>query len=134
MTKVPMAFLMHHGVQGMKWGHRKGSSSSSSSSPKRSRKELRKINKEGKEKFYNDRLNDAVKASIKHPDATLVKTRMAGVAGGQTVAMLGSEFTARLMQGAAIDKYSTVVASVKTKQGQWLANAHMNDRYQKVKA
>lgn len=154
--------LFHYGVKGMRWGVRrklddeglavgsppgkKKSSDSSSSktsgsqkeapAPKRSRKELRKINKEGADKFYRERAEKIIEEVSKSKgDDILVATIAPGTGPYQTL-LSGREFAEHLAAGGAIDIRNTDIYARKGKsngQDAWIQNKRFNEKYQKVK-
>ena len=126
---VLMSELTHFGVPGMRWGHRKAEGGSSA--PRMSRKEVRTVNKAGQKEFYLKRSTRAYEVAKKDPNALIRSSFMAGTV---PEVMLGREFVKRLESGATFDsKVTAVFAHKDTKTGAYFVDAHLNDRYQKVK-
>lgn len=101
-------FLAHHGIKGMKWGKRKGSSSDADSSEKPakklSRKEVRAVNREGQARHDRVRIETVYQEALAKGDKVLVSTMLRGdyaktvMTGKQFVesASVGTEFNARV--------------------------------------
>ena len=130
-------FLEHFGVKGMKWGKRKAeggtSSESNSASTKRlSRKEVRKINREGQRAHDTKRVNDVLAESLKKGDDILVSTMFAGET--YKTILTGKEFAERAAAGSHINARMTdVFASKKSGDNPYELRDNSQANYQKVK-
>ena len=97
--------LVHYGVKGMRWGHRKAA-------PKISRRENRKMNKAAAAKFYNDKADKLLSESIKKEDSIIIKVD--GPGSPYSTLMTGKEFTTYLSRGGAFDvKTSDIFAELR---------------------
>jgi hypothetical protein len=126
-------FLAHYGVKGMRWGHRKPDDSGGAAPKKRSRKELRAVNKAGREKFNQDRADKVLGAALKKGDGVLIKTHMPY--DQYPTIMSGKEFTTYLSRGGAFDiRMTDIYATKDEKAGTYVLNDQPTERYKKVKA
>ena len=100
--------LAHHGVKGMKWGHRKAHSTGIT------RKQNRQMNREARDKFYADKGDKILGeiASVKDKRDILVKTRTVDDPYG--IMMTGKEFMGYLDYNGAFDVKVTEIYAKKT--------------------
>lgn len=127
------AALEHHGVKGMRWGHRKAKTSGGDTPPKRlSRKEVRQINKQGREEFNQKRINDVLAKASKHGEGVLLKTRLPG--DEYPTIVTGKEFIEHISKGGAFDvRMTDIYATKDEKAGAYVLNEERTPQYQKVK-
>ena len=121
-------FLAHYGVKGMKWGVRKAQPTGSK---RLSRKEVRKINKEGQTNFYLDRANRAFATAQQDP-SVLIRTRTNLTS--PPMVLTGKEFFDHALRGGAFDiKMTAIYATKSSENGQYVVDEHLNDRYVPIK-
>lgn len=122
-------FLAHYGVPGMKWGKRKAQDSEDK--PTRlSRKEVRLVNKEGQQKFYEDKATRIFAESLKKGEKILVETMMAG--DYVPTIMTGKQFADHALSGGVFNIKTTEVFARKEGK-QYVLNEDRGHQYQKVK-
>ena len=121
--------LAHFGVKGMRWGVRKAQPTGSK---RLSRKEVRKINKEGKTNFYLDRTNRALATAQQDPSA-LIRTRT-NLKNPYPMVLTGKEFFDHALRGGVFDVRMTAIYATKSSEnGQYVVDEHLNDRYVPIK-
>lgn len=120
--------LTHYGVKGMKWGVRKAQPTGSK---RLSRKEVRKINKEGQTNFYLDRANRAFATAQQDPSA-LIRTRTN--LNSPPMVVTGKEFFDHALRGGVFDiKMTAIYATKSSENGPYVVDEHLNDRYVPIK-
>lgn len=130
--------LSHHGVKGMRWGHRKvkdlpsksGASKGPAEPPRKTRKEVRQINREGRAKFIEDKMHNMIVQSNKHPEGVLVS--IVTPHSTYPTVVTGKEFVAYLAAGGAFNAKASDIFAVKDeKAGKFVVQERTS--YQKVK-
>ena len=116
--------LAHFGVKGMKWGVRRNRDSGDTNKPRKiSRKENRRMNREAKSAFYENKANKLLDEALKGGDDILVMSLMQG----DTAPTLrtGREFVRELQKGRAMHVKMTDVYAKLESDG----NYHVRDKY-----
>ena len=118
--------IYHFGVKGMKWGVRKQYVPS--------RKETRAVNKQRKIDFYESRTRRAINTAAKLGDQTLIVTRKDPSSyKPEPWIMTGKEFITHIQSGGAFDlKMTAVYASKSKKDGLYVIDDHLYDKFKKV--
>ena len=135
-----MSELTHFGVPGMKWGHRKGPQvgdrikapdgqmATVVSHPRRlSRKEVRAVNKAGREQWAKDK---ADKLLVHAMNDSLIKLAMPGTV---PTVVTGKQFVNYVKNQGAFDIYASDVWASKTPYGTAYKMSEPTAGYKKIK-
>lgn len=95
-----------------------------------SRKDVRKLNREGEREFYDKKINTLVKESLHKGDDVLISTKLPGDFAVSVVT--GKQFVDHLYSGGVLDVKSTEVFA-RMNQGQYVQNDKPIGGYKPIK-
>ena len=120
MVENTDAFLAHYGVQGMKWGKRKGHTEK--------RRDYKARIKGERQAFEQAHLNKVLTTSMKKGEDVLVKTQLPN--DYATTIMTGKQFVEMVGRGALLSARTTdVFATLDKKNQQFVLNETPTPQY-----
>lgn len=121
-------FLLHYGIKGMRWGHRKAQDSTSapSSSPAKPVKKTRAEKKLAKKEFYEKKAQNILSKAMADPE---ILVALKGTDPYPTI-VSGREFVQYLSRGGAFNiRYTDIYAEKDPSSGVYVINPNPNQRY-----
>lgn len=107
--------LMHYGVKGMRWGVRR----ERPDNPKISRRENRRMNREARDKFRQDKAQKILDSAMKDGDKVMIMGRFNQEA--YPTMMTGKEFVTKISKGSSFDVDTLEVFARKDQRGGYVA-------------
>ena len=105
--------LMHYGVKGMRWGVRR----ERPDTPKISRRENRRLNREARDKFRQDKAQKILDTAMKDGSKVMVMGRFNQEA--YPTIMSGKEFVTAISKGSSFDVDTIEVIARKNRSGDY---------------